>query len=133
MLPTYVVQEDLRQLCAGAGEDSDRGSPRESWAVSAESQGADQDPRSYPMTDPVPNRIRALHVADVHFVSEQSSEAEAELKNRWIQLLASGSGIAAAYLARVQYGESPETGGPLHSSAKCKARPIQDRLQARPD
>jgi hypothetical protein len=61
------------------------------------------------MTDPAPNRIRALHVADVHFVSEQSGEAEAELKSRWIQVLAGGSGIAAAYLARVQYGESPET------------------------
>lgn len=59
------------------------------------------------MADPAPNRIRAIHVPDAHFVGEQSGEAE--LKNRWIQLLGDRSGVASAYLARVRYGESPET------------------------
>jgi len=61
------------------------------------------------MADATPNRIRAIHVPDVHFIGEQSGEAEAELKRRWAELLADRSGVASAYLARVRYGESPET------------------------
>jgi hypothetical protein len=76
------------------------------------------------MADPAPNRIRAMYVPDAHFVCEQSGEAEAEVKNRWIELLADRSGVASAYLARVQYGESLETAMALcirvHAAAAAK-------------
>jgi hypothetical protein len=61
------------------------------------------------MPDPTPTRIRAIHVADVHFIGEQSGEAEAELKKRWSDLLAGRSGVASASLARVRYRDSSET------------------------
>jgi hypothetical protein len=61
------------------------------------------------MADPAPNRIRAIHVPDAHFLGEPSGAVEAELKDRWIEVLAGGSGVASAYLARVRYGASPET------------------------
>jgi hypothetical protein len=60
------------------------------------------------MTDSPRNRIRAIHVPDVHFTGEQSGEVESELKNRWIELLASQSGVESAYLARVRYGASED-------------------------
>ena len=60
------------------------------------------------MPDPAPNRIRAIHVPDVHFVGEQTGAAESEVKGRWIELLAKQSGVASAYLARVRYGTSEE-------------------------
>jgi hypothetical protein len=61
------------------------------------------------MADVTPGAIRALHVPDVHFFCEQAGEVEAELKARWVQLLAGRSGVTSAYLARVQYGTSKET------------------------
>jgi hypothetical protein len=60
------------------------------------------------MSNPAPNRVRALYAADAHFVGAHEGAAETELSKAWIPLLQSQSGVASAYLARVRHSGSKD-------------------------